>query len=1052
MVQQFLLISGRWASSVALAAAFVSGFAACQKKPELAGEILGEALMADRPVVEKGSQFFLIELRNPALASTAERNSQNVTEVDAELKKKIESEQALVEAQLQQISKEIRVIFRYKYVLNGLAIAAPVELREKILELPVIQNLQSRKIMKRPRVALQLNPKSSGQINPKRTSVTFIGSEEAYQGGIRGQGIRVGVLDTGLDYTHSMLGGSGLVSDYESVDPQQPSQFFPNRKVVGGIDLVGSRFDTSSLDWTRRIPKPDANPMDEGGHGSHVAGSIAGLGDGVKSYDGVAPEASLYAIKVFGGGSTSDEVVIAGLEWSVDPNQDGELNDQLHVVNLSLGGNNGTAYDFYNKAVANLSKLGTLVVASAGNDSNIPFIVGSPSTADDALSVAAQIDDSDHNWRFRTVGFFVKEEKRATHEIIEAAISKPLTELESVKGEIVFGGLADRDFSEEESQNIRGQVLLVDRGGVTFQEKLTRGEKAGAIAVIVAQNRAEPPFTMGGEGKVAIPAIMISQEMGQKLKAQLEKGEKVVADLLHPEMLEKPELIGQITDFSSRGPRSYDLLIKPEITAPGQNIISAAMGQGTAAMQMSGTSMSGPHVAGVMALMKQKYPRLTTRELKSVVMSTAIQIQSEPGVMESVARQGAGQVMVGRALRAQFVTEPQALSLGFQQILNQKRVSQSLRLKSLSDDEVQLNISLESSSQAVSMESRTLTLKPQGLTDVKLVLNLNVQGIAGLEDEVAGWVVLQNGEWKQKIPFLIRLHKISNIKVKKIQLGSESELDAEGSEARIELLNQSPFAGEAWLFNLLGLDDRKEDSISENESTQCDLKAVGYRITQDKLEIGIKLYQRLTSWPLCEISVLFDRDGDRKVDAELALTPASRVGGSGDQIVSSLLDFKKAQDLRAEAEKKSETSEEKVSLNLASALLAQSPAVAGDLKSAVTLQVNLDSLKAVAGSQPRIQVIASSNDSRNVESDDFLKGSSRWHALSLNRQDQSWLDLKGMTLQGQQSQTLEIERGAGRQSLLLIYPNNSLDSRGVRDEQLFILRQKSSASPAELSK
>src|SRR5690606_4911955 len=139
-------------------------------------------------------------------------------------------------------------------------------------------------------------------------------------------------------------------------------------------------------------------PLDEGGHGSHVAGTIAGAGDGINSYDGVAPDASLYAIKVFGAeGSTGTSVVVAALEYAADPDADLDPSDRLDVVNLSLGSSFGSANNLYTEAMENLDRAGTVVVASAGNSGHMHYITGSPGTSDTVLSVAASIDNMEHN-------------------------------------------------------------------------------------------------------------------------------------------------------------------------------------------------------------------------------------------------------------------------------------------------------------------------------------------------------------------------------------------------------------------------------------------------------------------------------------------------------------------------------------------------------------------------------------------------------------------------------------------------------------------------------
>jgi subtilisin family serine protease len=1032
---------------VVVATAMILSAVSCQRKMNSTG-MLGEALMSDRSQIKDGMQVVLVELKTDALGVTAQRDDQGQLQIDSDQKAQIDKEQTDAEAKLKALSSDIRVMFRYHYVLNAIAVVAPMQMADQIGKLPFVRSALIHQIFTLPKLAAnkQLSDEVNKAIfNKEHTSVTFLQAQAAYDQGIKGQGVKVGVIDTGLDYTHSMLGGSGKVEDYKSVDPNKPNSFFPNKKVLGGIDLVGTVYDSASLDPAKRIPIPDENPMDELGHGSHVGGTIAGIGDGINSYDGVAPEASLFAIKVFGAGSTSDEVVIAALEWAADPNQDGQFGDQMDVVNLSLGGQNGSAYELYNKAVANLTKMGTVVVASAGNEGNIPFIVGSPSTADEALSVAAQIDDSDHNWRFKTIGFFEDGKSIGKAEAIEGSSSKPIADLDDAhaQGSLVYAGLADHDYSDDEAKAIQGHVVLIDRGTVTFEQKISRAQKSGAIGVIVAQNRADDPFVMGADTKFEIPAVMISQDLGKTIKAELDKGSVVTVNFKNPDIIEKPQLIAQITDFSSRGPRSYDLLIKPEITGPGLNVISASLGEGTKTVQMSGTSMSGPHVTGVMALMKQKYKKLSVRELKSVVMSTATQIKTDKGVSESVARQGAGQANVARAIQAQFVSEPSAFSLGFQQVEKQKQLSTSLRLKSLSDDDVQLKISLETSSAAVALAGQTVTVKPQGVTDVSLNWTLSSSALAGLEDEVTGWVVLTNGQWVQRIPFLVRIQKISNIHLTQSQMGSTSQLDAEGSTASLEFTNKGLFAGDIWGFNLISTDEQKKAGDSDLESTQCDIKDIGYRINQDQLEIAVKFYRRVSSWGICEVSVMFDKDGDHKADAELALTMISRIPGlTGTDIKSTLLDYKKAQDIVKQTEEQAKTALKKPELSLAPAVLAQEDAVAGDMRSAVILKVALADLKSAVGVEPLIQVISTANESRNVQSDDFVKGEKKWFKLSLAPEDQSWIGLNNWTLQGGQTQKVSLTRGAALNSMLIVYPNNSLDTRGLNDGQSQIFQPK----------
>ena len=203
-----------------------------------------------------------------------------------------------------------------------------------------------------------------------------------------GDGVRIGVIDTGIDYRHADFGGGT----------------FPNAKVVGGHDFAGDAYTGRS----GSIPEPDADPLDCEGHGTHVAGTAAGYGvnadgttyrgsyssvdlDALKIGPGTAPKASLYALKVFGceGGTN---LTAQALDWALDPNGDGDFSDRLDVVNLSLGSDFGASDDPDALFVRKLVEHGVVVVAAAGNGGDFYDVAGSPGNAPEAISVANSRD------------------------------------------------------------------------------------------------------------------------------------------------------------------------------------------------------------------------------------------------------------------------------------------------------------------------------------------------------------------------------------------------------------------------------------------------------------------------------------------------------------------------------------------------------------------------------------------------------------------------------------------------------------------------------------
>jgi len=1035
-----------------------------QKSQLLPGQ-LDSGIFSNRPQMQNKS-IVLIQFQNPPLLSSVQMVNGKKA-VDPDLKKAITEEQSVAEAKLKALSSEIVILYRYKMVLNAFAVITPNSLKEQLKAIGGVAYVEGEGSFARPRV-MDVAQGASGTDMMSANSVKFIGADVVHQMKVKdkdgndvaldGTGMRVGVIDTGIDYTHAMLGGAGTAAAYKAVNPSAANLSFPTAKVIGGIDLAGTTYNSASANLNDRLPVPDANPLDEFGHGSHVAGTIAGKGDGVNTYDGVAPGAKLYAIKVFGAdGSTGDAVVIAGLEYAADPTGLGDPTQTLDAVNLSLGGPYGSSHILYQQAIRNLSGAGTVVLCAAGNEGASDYIVGAPSVTDEAFSVAASIDDAIQNWQFPAVKITYAGGDLLS-ESMESPLGTPLDKVGSLSGPMVYVGIADKDFDDATKAKVNGKVALIDRGVVTFADKISRAQAAGAVAVVVANNIAGDPFKMGGgkEGSFKIPAIMVSQSVGDLIKSKLPAGD-VVIQFNTPEKIIKKEVIDTITDFSSKGPRSQDSAIKPEISAPGQNVISVNMGSGNLGTQMSGTSMATPHMTGVMTILKQEHPELSPDELKSLAMSTAKIISDSKGAEYPVSYQGAGRIQLDKAVLAEAVTVPASVSLGAQNISNKKIVAAQITVKNISKRKITFMPSFQPRVGGINLSSAnalTLAAGDSGIMDLRFALDASVSKDATVE--LDGFLTLKTGgTLDMTLPVLAVIKRISNIQSEQFSIHSTSATDSAGAAADVYVKNSGTNAGDVMVFNLLGRAPRKlNPGSSDSVETSCNLQAAGYRIikkpmdgggTRMFLEVAAKLYQAEDTWNMCEISVLIDKDGKGVPSQELAGVALGNVPGLSDaasagQFASVLFDAVAVRNLRMKYEV---AMQQPLAPGATAPTESYLPAVLDrnemmniNHSTVAVVEVPVDELGTTESGALSIRV-ATISDNDSVQTDDFLEKSlSQWTRISVQESSQAFMGMpEKTTVNAGQEAVIPLVKGVGDQDLLLLYPQNANVSSDVIEDQ-----------------
>jgi len=468
--------------------------------------------------------------------------------------------------------------------------------------------------------------------------------------GNTGKGVTVGVIDTGIDYTHADFGGTGTVAAWDQAHATSAAPWTPTAKVVGGYDFVGDDYDADATasDY-QPIPHPDVNPLGCNDHGTHVAGIVAGYGenadgstfhgdyaslDGDDLYDmkvapGMAPDASLYALKVFGCNGSTNEVIPA-LDWALDPNGDGDFSDHLDIVNMSLGADYAPADDPENAVIDNLAEHGVLSVIAMGNAGDVTDAGGSPGNAVRSVAVASSVDA----YQLRD-GLKVN----APSDVAGVAagqfsIAYPWIGAPDVTGDVVASPADNADgcapYSAEDAAAIAGKIVWQswdDNDATRACGSAVRGDnaaQAGAIGAIFDSSL--DVFAAGITGSADIPIIQLPKTESDRLRPALDAGTLNVtfdSSLAASVKSVTPGITDTLSSFSSRGTHGSVGVVKPDLTAPGDTVASAGLGSGDGVLVESGTSMATPNVAGIAALVTNAHPTWTTEQVKADLMNTA---------------------------------------------------------------------------------------------------------------------------------------------------------------------------------------------------------------------------------------------------------------------------------------------------------------------------------------------------------------------------------------------------------------------------------------------
>ncbi|MDM5225122.1 S8 family serine peptidase [Cytobacillus sp. NJ13] len=477
----------------------------------------------------------------------------------------------------------------------------------------------------------------------KENYIPLPGIEDLHKDNVTGTGIKVGVLDTGIDYNHPDL--KNVYQGYRKTDGQDPKTIDPN--TVKGWDFVDNDADpmeTTYQDWVNA-----GKPESPGGtyytsHGTHVSGTIAGQGENTvdSPAQGVAPDVDLYSYRVlgpYGSGYTSG--IIGGIDKAVK--------DGMDVINLSLGAPVNDPLLAESVAINYATLAGVTSVISAGNSGPGEKTLGSPGTSAFAITVGA----SDFPMSIPTVSATAGSETFDNMKLLGRGFNDNLETLVNQSYPVVYAGLGgENDFKDANGQpiDLSGKVALIQRGTYSFVDKVANAKKAGAAAVIIYNNIDGEIDQYLAKETNFIPAFRLTKADGERLKAAA--ASSITFTSVGSVTTQGTHLAG----FSSRGPVTKNYDIKPDIVAPGVSVYSTypeymnspeeGIDYSSAYARLSGTSMASPHVAGIAALILQKHPEYTPFDVKAALMNRADKLSDDYSVYEV----GAGLVDVKEAV------------------------------------------------------------------------------------------------------------------------------------------------------------------------------------------------------------------------------------------------------------------------------------------------------------------------------------------------------------------------------------------------------------------
>ena len=593
---------------------------------------------------------------------------------------------------------DAKKIYSYRYGFNGFAAQMTATQAHRLENMPEVLHVWEDEI--RP-LATNFSP-------------SFLGLFEADVGlrgpeGLDGDGIVIAFIDSGIYPEHPALSdtqeadrpslcrstwaevsflGLWLCRRY---DKREDEITFDPPENWNGICETGESFEethcNNKLIGARYFiaGAENSGPIDSGeirsardvdGHGTHTATTAAGnrvqssiFGTLIGSIEGIAPRARVAVYKAcwLRPGDTRASCNTSDLANAIDA----AVADGVDIINYSVGTSmlQITAPD--DIALMNATKTGVLAIVAAGNEGPNLGTIGSPAGGPWAITVGASTRDGETSVEAMQIN--EPPSIAGKYAVKEANFTPPLSDSDPIEAPLILvddgddasgtGTTADACEPLINDTEISGNIAFIERGGCNFDVKIQNAGDAGAVAAVVYSIAGDPIVMNGNSAIVDIPAVMIGQADGNLIVAEIEAGNDVTAVLEKSLLLTEPETGNVMATFSARGPGPVRDIVKPDVTAPGVNILAGFTPETANSMPdetfayLSGTSMSTPHVAGVAALLMQARPEWGPSSIKSALMTSARQdlVQSDGESVANPFDYGAGHIVPNDALNPGLV-------------------------------------------------------------------------------------------------------------------------------------------------------------------------------------------------------------------------------------------------------------------------------------------------------------------------------------------------------------------------------------------------------------